>query len=414
MTAPAAARTNLSPAVVVAVLAVLLGLQPVATDLYLPALPSLPGALNTTVAAAQLTLSALIFCFGLAQLVCGPLADRFGRRPVLVGGLALFTLASVLAALAPSIESLVGWRALQGAALAAAVTCGRSIVRDLYAPAEGARVMARSLGALGLIAFACPLLGGAIAFWFDWRAALGCVALLGAAALAFIAAQFEETLATRNADATRLQPLLANWRQILGDSTFRAFASLLSMTYAGLFILLAATSFVFSDVLGLSRFASGAILASNSIFYVLGTLLCRRLLARHGLRHTVAVGGALSLAGGLGTAAMSLLGAHQVTVWSLIAPAWLYMLGHGIHQPCGQAGAVGPFPDKAGTAASLSGFLMMVVAFGVGLLLGRSLNGSVYPLTLGLAGFGCATAAVAWTLVQRHGDPTPTALAQPV
>lgn len=408
------ASTRMPGGLVVAVLVVLLGLQPVTTDLYLPALPSLPGALHTSVGAAQLTLSALIICFGLAQLVCGPLADRFGRRPVLVGGLALYTLASALAALAPTIAWLIVWRALQGVALAAAVTCGRSIVRDLYPPLQGARVMARALGGLGVIAFASPLLGGAIVHAFDWRIALACVAALGAAALGFIALRFDETLTVPNRDATRLAPLLANWRQIVADPTFRAFALLLSMSYGGLFILLAASSFIYIDVLGVSRLGCGAILASNSLFYIAGTLLCRRLLARHGLRRTVAVGGALSLAGGLGTAALSLLGAHEVTLWSVIAPSWLYMLGHGVHQPCGQAGAVGPFPEKAGTAASLSGFLMMALAFVIGLWLGHGLNGTVYPLTLGLGVFGIACAAVAWTLVRRHGEPVAPALPQPL
>ncbi|HEV7915521.1 MAG TPA: MFS transporter, partial [Albitalea sp.] len=126
---PATDRPSMSPPVVVVMLTLLLGIQPITTDLYLPALPTLATQLNAGVGAAQLTLSALIICFGAAQLVCGPLADRFGRRPVLLSGLALYTLASVLSALAPSIDWLIGWRALQGAAMAAAVTCGRSIVR---------------------------------------------------------------------------------------------------------------------------------------------------------------------------------------------------------------------------------------------------------------------------------------------
>ena len=414
MTDSPAARGSMSPALVVTVLVLLLGIQPVTTDLYLPALPSLARELNAGVSAAQLTLSALIICFGVAQLVCGPLADRFGRRPVLLVGLALYTVASVLAAGSPSIEWLIASRAFQGAAMAAAVTCGRSIVRDLYEPQQGARVMARALGGLGLIAFVCPLLGGAIVHWLDWHAALMTLAAFGAAALALIALRFVETVPLRNPNATRLAPLLANWAQILAHPTFRAFASLLSMSYAGLFILLAASSFVFIDVLGVSRIACGAILASNSIFYVAGTFLCRRLLTHHGLRQTVAIGGALSLAGGLITATLSLLGAHEVSVWSLIVPAWIYMLGHGIHQPCGQAGAVGPFPDKAGTAASLSGFLMMAVAFGVGLLLGRGLNGTVFPLTLGLGLFGIGVATVAWTQVRRHGEPASLPVPQAV
>ena len=403
----------MTPVVVVLILVLLLGIQPVTTDLYLPALPSLPHDLGASVAQAQLTLSVLIVCFGLAQLVCGPLADRFGRRPVLLAGLALYTLASVLAALSPGIGWLIAWRALQGAAMAAAVTCGRSIVRDLFEPHEGARVMSKALGGLGMIALLCPLIGGMIMQWLNWHAALMALALFGAATLGFVAWRFEETAPQLNPAATRLAPLWLNWKQIARHPTFVAYTLLLSGTYGGLFIVLAASSFVFIDVLGLSRLAYGAVLASNSAAYILGTLLCRRLLARHGLRSTVAIGGALSLSGGVLLAALSLAGAHERSIWAIVLPLWLYALGHGIHQPCGQAGAVGPFRDKAGTAASLSGFCMMLTAFFIGLWLGRSLNGTVFPLTLGVAAFSVVVATVAWTLVQRHGDPQPGATAQP-
>ncbi len=403
----------MTPSTVVTALVLLLGIQPITTDLYLPALPNLQQDLAASVAATQLTLSALIIAFGVAQLICGPLADRFGRRPVLLIGMALYTLASLLAALAPSIEWLVVWRAAQGAAMAAAVTCGRSIVRDLYPPRQGARMLARGLGGLGLIAFASPLLGGAIVHFADWHAALLVPALFGAGSLGFIALRFTETVPEPNPRATQLAPLLRNWRAIVAHPTFRAYTALLCMTYAGLFTLLAASSFVYIGVLGVSRLACGAILAANSLFYVAGTLLCRRLLARHGLRATVAIGGAFSASGGLLTAALSLAGAHEFSTWTLVVPSWLFMVGHGIHQPCGQAGAVGPFPEKAGTAASVSGFLMMLVAFLVGMLLGHTLTGTVFPLTLGLGGFGLGVALVAWSAVQRHGEPMRGTQVQP-
>ncbi|KNZ33195.1 MAG: major facilitator transporter [Methylibium sp. NZG] len=406
----AATRQGMSPAVVVAMLVLMLGIQPVTTDLYLPSMASLPGALGTTVGAAQLTLSVLIICFGVAQLVCGPLADRFGRRPVLLIGLAIYTVASVLAALAPTIGWLIAWRGLQGAAMAAAVTGGRSIVRDLFEPQEGARVMSKALGGLGTIALLCPIIGGALMQWFDWRVSFVAVALFGAGALAFVAWRFEETVPQRNPDATRLAPLWRNWKQIVRHPTFVAYTLLLSSTYGGLFIILAASSFVYIDVLGLSRWAYGVVLASNSAAYIVGTVLCRHLLTRRGLRATVALGGGLSLSGGVLLAGLSLAGAHAWSVWTIIVPLWLYSLGHGIHQPCGQAGAVGPFRDKAGTAASLSGFCMMVTAFLIGLWLGWSLNGTVFPLTLGVAAFSVVVAGVAWTLVQRHGDPQHGAL----
>jgi len=102
-------------------------------------------------------------------------------------------------------------------------------------------------------------------------------------------------------------------------------------------------------------------------------------------------------------AGLSLAGVHSV--WAIVLPQYLYAIGHGVHQPCGQAGAVGPFPEKAGTAASLSGFAMTVSALLVSLWLGRNLDGTVYPLTLGIGAVSVVLAAVAWTLVQRHGEP---------
>ena len=394
----------MAPIVVVMMLTLLLGIQPVTTDLYLPALPTLQRELGASLGATQSTLSVLIICFGVGQLVCGPLADRFGRRPVLLVGMVLYTAASVLSALATSIDALVAWRAVQGAAMAAAVTCGRSIVRDLFLPHEGARVMSRALTGLGLIAMLSPIVGAALVQWLGWPATLLMTALFGAGTLAFVALRFEETVPRRNPQATRLAPLLHNWGVVLRSPTFRAWVALLCCTYGGLFFLLAGSSFVFINVLGTSRLAYGAILATGSLAYVAGTWLCRRLLLRHGLRGAVKRGAWFSLAGGLSMAGLSLAGVESV--WAIMLPQWLFAIGHGVHQPCGQAGAIGPFPDKAGTAASLSGFAMMLTAFGIGQWLGHTLNHSVLPLTLGVGVFSILLAWVAWTLIQRHGEPS--------
>jgi DHA1 family bicyclomycin/chloramphenicol resistance-like MFS transporter len=393
----------LTPAAAVVLLTLLLGVQPIATDLYLPALPTLQRELGAGIGAVQLTLSALVIAFGVAQLVCGPLSDRWGRRPLLLAGLALYTLASIGAALAARAETLIAWRVLQGVAMAAAVTCGRSIVRDLYEPAEGARMMSRALTGLGVIAALCPLLGGLLVERFDWHAPLLALALFGAVALGFVAWRYPETVPARDRRATRPARLAENWRGVLADPAFRAWALLSACSFGGLFFLLAGSSFVFIDVLGTSRIVYGALLGSVSAVYVVGTIVCRRLLARHGLRGAVKRGAWFTLAGGASMAGLSLAGVHEV--WAIVLPQYLYAIGHGVHQPCGQAGAVGPFPEKAGTAASLLGFAMTVTALAVGLWLGRHLDGTVYPLTLGIAACSTLIALVAWTLVQRDGEP---------
>ncbi|GAP38255.1 multidrug resistance transporter, Bcr/CflA family [Piscinibacter sakaiensis] len=391
------------PATVVGLLVLLLGIQPITTDLYLPALPMLQRELGAGMPATQLTLSALIIAFGLAQLVAGPLADRHGRRPVLLVGLAAYALASLGAALSPSIEALVAWRVLQGVAMAASVTGARSILRDLYEPREGAQVMSRAMGGLGVIALLSPLAGGLIAQHAGWHAALAVLAAFGAATLAAVALCYVETVPRRDPCATRLAPLARNWAIVLAHPGFRAWAGLSALAYGGLFVVLAGSSFVYIEVLGVSRIGYGALMAGNGLAYVVGTVVCRRWLVRHGLRATVRRGAWFSLAGGLGMALLALGGLAGVA--GLFACQCLFALGHGVHQPCGQAGAVGPFPEKAGTAASLSGFLMMLSAFGVGLWMGTALDGTVRPLAYGLGVFGCAIALVAWTLVQRDGEP---------
>jgi DHA1 family bicyclomycin/chloramphenicol resistance-like MFS transporter len=382
-------------------IALLLGLQPVATDVYLPALPLLTRDLGAPMTAAQLTMAALILAFGIAQLAWGPVADRVGRRPVLLAGLALFVVASLGSALAPGIGALVAWRALQGLALAAAVVCARAMVRDLYEPTTGARVMSLALSGLALIAISGPSLGGVVAGLFGWRGPLVLVAAAGLFALGYVAWRLPETVRQRNPRATQPGPLLAAWAAMLRHPVFRAWTLLVACTYGGLFTLLAASPFVYMQVLGVSSAAFGLTLAWGGAVYLAGTFLCRWLIKRHGMAGSVARGALFTLAGGV-LACVAVWADRGALGWFLAAHA-CHALGHGIHQPCGQAGAVGPFPQAAGAASALAGFVLAAVAFGIGLWLGGALDGTVWPLGAGVAFWSVATTAVAWTLVRRHG-----------
>jgi MFS transporter, DHA1 family, multidrug resistance protein len=394
-----AAPSGVSPGLAALALTLLLGLQPVTTDLYLPALPALTRDLGAAMASAQLTLSALILAFGLAQLFWGPVADRVGRRPVLLTGLVLYTAASLGSTLAGSIEQLVAWRVMQGAAMAAAVVCARAMVRDLYPPLEGARVMSLGLSGLGVIAILGPLAGGLATWAAGWRAALAVVTAIGVLTLLFVALRLPETLTTLNPGATRLRPLLGAWRRIGRHRTFVAWTGLVSCTYGGLFTMLAGSSFVYIGLLGLSPAAYGLCMAAGSASYLAGTFVCRRWLGRHGMAGAVRRGAGFTLAAGVIMLVLGLLGVHHVG--AILLPQCLYTFGHGIHQPCGQAGAVGPFPKAAGTASALAGFALAGTAFLVGLWLGRVLEGGLLPYALTLAFWSAMTAAVAWTLVQR-------------
>jgi len=397
------------PALVVLLLALLLGIQPITTDLYLPALPALTEGFGAPMSQAQLTLSALLLAFGLSQLVLGPLSDRFGRRPVLLGGLAAYVLAAVGSVFAPSMALLIVSRTLQGAAMGAAVMAARAIVRDLYLPAEGARVMSRALTGLGVIACLCAPVGGLVSDAFGWRMALLVTAIFGAVTLALVALRFEETLPRPNPDALRPAVLARTWAMVLRQPTFLAFTALTTAAYGVLFTFLAASSFTFIQVLDLTKTQYGLVMLWSSLAYIAGTFLCRRWLARHGVRGSVARGAALTLAGGTLMGVLALAGIH--TVAAIVAPLTLVMLAHGIHQPCGQTGAVGPFPQAAGAASALNGFVMMLAAFGIGGWLGARMDGTVLPLALGMWFWSTCIAVLAWTAVQKYGEPRAPAAA---
>jgi MFS transporter, DHA1 family, multidrug resistance protein len=398
----------MSPGLVVLTLSMLLGIQPVTTDLYLPALPAMTTSFGAPTSQAQLTLSALLLAFGCSQLVWGPLSDRFGRRPILLCGLVAYALASIGSVMAPSMALLIVWRAVQGAAMGAAVMGARAIVRDLYLPVDGARIMSKGLSGLGVLACISAPLGALLAELFGWRAALMAVAIFGVGTLALIALRFKETLRQKNPLALRPATLVRTWRQIFSNPTFLAFSALSAASYAGLFTFLAASSFVFIKVLGLSRTQYGLVMFFMCFSYLLGTFACRRLLVRFGLQKSVALAACLSLTGGTLMGALAWAGVSNV--WAVMLPFYIYMVGHGVLQPCGQAGAVGPFPQAAGAASALNGFLMMLVAFIMGGWLGSRMDGTVLPLTNSVWFWSIFIALSAWTLVRKYGEPASVAM----
>lgn len=407
-----------SPAVPawVAVMAVglLTGLQPLSTDLYLPALPEMQRALSLTSPQVQWTLSVLIMAFGLGQLVWGPVADRVGRQPVLRWGLGLYALASAAATFAPDLSVVLLARIAQGASLSAAVVCGRAMIRDLYPPEEGAKVMTKGMGLLGVLALLGPVVGAVAATLGGWRATMALLLLFSSLILLFIWRQLPETLPAHRRQPPQSWPtLVSQWWQISKHPTFRAHTLLTSSTYGGLYVYLALSAFAFIDVLHTSRTTYGVIMATLSLAYLGGTFVCRRALHRIGLIRTIRIGGWLSLSGGLGIALVA--GAQFFLGWgvhpvALLPGMWLYAVGHGIHQPCGQTGVVAAFPKQAGAASALSGFILASTAFvvGAGLSWWTSLPGwagTLYPMTLGMGLGGVCTAWVALRRVQRDGLP---------
>ncbi|MCF8167846.1 MAG: MFS transporter, partial [Rhodoferax sp.] len=321
--------------------------------------------------------------------------------PVLLVGTTAYVLGSFACAVAPNIDHLIFWRTVQGAAMGAAVMCARAVVRDLYAPAQGASVMSKGLSGLGVLACLSAPLGGILTAWKNWHAALFAVALFGCLCLGLVAMRFVETLPHTNPRALHPAMLARTWRGITTHPTFWAFTMLTMAAYCGLFTFLAASSFVLIRVLHFSTTEYGLVMFGNAFTYFLGTFLCRRLLARFGVRRTVGLAAVLTFCGGTFMGLLALAGVHSA--WAILLPFGLYMLAHGIHNPCGQSGSVGPFPQAAGTASAINGCFTMVGAFLTGQFLGQQMDGTVWPLVYGVWFWSVVTALTAWTLVTRYG-----------
>ncbi len=386
-------------------LPLLLAAQPVATDSYLPALPAIAGELGS----ASTSLTLFVLAFGFAQLLCGPLADRFGRRPVLLAGLACYVLAALGGALAGSVALLAGWRTLQGFSMAAILVCARAAVRDLYPAHEGPHVMARGLTGLGVVGLAAPLLGAWLVQGAGWRWVMVAMALYASVLLALCWRSFGETRRPFAQGSGESSAPRGSTRAVFASRSFRAWASLAATTYGGLFCFLLLSPMVYIGYLGWSPAWYGWIPAGGSLVYIFSTTMCRTLLRRYGPVRTVRLGASLSLAGPVIQALGCLL--LPLSAVPLLVGHAVYCLGHGIHQPCGQAGAVGDLPHLAGRAVSWSGFGMMMVAFCVGqiaaLFVDPGYSHGAWPMVVPMLLAGCVLMAIAffWLPRLQHSQP---------
>ncbi len=349
-------RASAAPTSFLLMLGLLLGMLPVATDLYLPALPSLSQDLGP--AGSSLTL--FMLAFGCGQLLWGRAADRLGRRPVLLLGLACYALAGFGAALAPALWILVSCRAGQGLALAAVVVCARAAVRDRFPAEQGPRIMAAGFVGVGVVALFAPVLGAVAVTHWGWRASLGLVSAYAALALLVCTAWFSETHQEAGSQKSPALPL----RALLRSRNFRGWTALAGCSYAGTFCFLVCSPAIYIQGLGLPTTLYGWVPASCSLVYLAGVLRCRRALIRLQADVLARRAALCSLAGAAVQTSGALLWPHSA--WPLLAGQWIYAWGHGTHQPCGQAGAVYDFASHAGQAVAWSGFLMMALAFVAG------------------------------------------------
>ncbi len=348
-----------------AMLVGLVAMMAISTDLYLPSLPAIARDLRVDVAAAQLTLSAFLIGIAGGQLVLGPLSDRFGRRPVLIGATLCYTLASIACAFATDIDRLVAARVMQAIGACAGGVVGRAVVRDGYGRERAARVLALIGSAMSVVPAIGPIVGGFVETYAGWRWNFALLTGFGSMLFVAILVGLPETNRYKDAKATQPARLLVNFIAIARTRSFLAYALAGAASYAGMFAFISGSSFVFVDVLHTTPRAFGFYFALAVFGYFLGTQVTARLTMRLGIDAMLRLSGLVMLAGGGAMVLMTLAGLTRSETWGAppiaIAMA-VYCIGFGICSPSAMAGAIGPFPQMAGTASAVMGFMQTGLA----------------------------------------------------
>lgn len=370
----------------IVILGGLIALAPLGIDMYLPALPELERAFAAATGPVQLTLSTFFLGFALGQAIYGPIADRFGRRPPLFAGLAMFVLASVGCAFAPSVEALAGLRFAQAIGACAGMVMSRAMVRDLFELRDAARVFSALMLVVGLAPILAPLLGGYLKLWFGWQSIFLFLAAFGLVCIAVAGPRLPETLKPGAASSLAPGAILGVYALLLGDRRFMGYALSGGLAISGMFAYIAGSPFVFIDLYRVPAERFGWWFGANALGFVLMAQVNGRMMrGAHphrilGLVLIVQASAGLALLAAAATGFGGLIG-----IW---LPLFVYISGLGFVMPNATALAMAPHGERAGAASALLG----VMQFGLASLAATGLSaihdGTAAPMALVVAAGG--------------------------
>ena len=368
----------------VLILGALSAFGPLSVDFYLPGLQKLTRDFGTSASAGQLTLTACILGLAFGQLVLGPLSDRFGRRPPLLAGLALYCAASLACAVAPSVWVLVGLRLVQGLSGAAGIVIARSIVRDLVSGAAAARLFSVIMLVLGVVPILAPVFGGQLLQVTSWRGLFVILAAVDGAILAATALWLRETLPPERRRSSGESG--AAFAQLFRDRFFLAYAIVLGLTFAALFSYIAGSSFVLQDLYGVSPQLYGGLFGLNAFGIVACAQLNRMLVGRVLPERLLFVGVVAQAAAGVTLLAVVLVGG--VGLPGVLPCLFVTVASLGLVVPNASALALTDYPHAAGSASALLGTIQFALGGAVAPLVGIAGKGTALPMGLMVAVFG--------------------------
>jgi DHA1 family bicyclomycin/chloramphenicol resistance-like MFS transporter len=378
----------------VCMIAALMALGALAIDSMLPNLPAIGSALGVMEEnRRQLIITCYLLGFGAAQIIYGSLADRFGRRPVLLGGLALYVIFSLTAALSRSFELLLAARVLQGIGAATTRVLPVSIVRDCYSGREMARVMSLTSMVFMAVPVLAPTFGTAVVMVAPWPWIFGILAVLGVAVLVWAAFRLPETL--HPDDRIPIEParILKAARVVLGSREALGYCLAQTLVFGGLLGFINSSEQVFADVFKAANLFP-LVFAISASFIAVAALVNARLVVRLGMRalsHTALLG-YIALAAVHTVVALT----RHETLVEFAALQALTMFCFGLMSGNFNAMAMDSMGHIAGVAASIQGFITMIGASLIGFAIGQQFHGAVTPVPLGylLCGLGAMCAVL--------------------
>lgn len=322
--------------------------------LIIPALPETARALGVSAGTIQLTITLYLIGLAIGQLLYGPISDRFGRRPVLLAGLALFTLAGIATTFAPNAWMLVIARILQSIGACAGLVLGRAIVRDSSTPDRAAARLAMLTLVMSAAPAIAPVLGGYATAWIGWRAAFALLAVIGGVTLIFTLLLLPETMATQA--GTRASLLVGSLR-LFRSRAFCGYVLGGACTTTSFYAFMAASPFILVDLLHQPTERVGLYYLLLMAGVAAGSLSANRLAGRIGTRTALRIANGIAIAGAACFMAADLMG--WLTVVTVIAPIVLFMVGAGMASPFALSGAISVNPRAIGAASGLYGFTQM-------------------------------------------------------
>lgn len=356
---------------------------PLAIHILVPSLPGLQRVFETDYATVQLTLTLYFFAFAGAQLIYGPLSDRFGRRPVLLVGLALFVVGGVICLSASAIEVLIAGRIVQGIGGCAGFVLARAIVRDLYEREKAASMLAYVTMAMVAVPMMAPGIGGYLDVWFGWWASFVLVVAYGIVVTVAAIFVLHETNMTRQ-PLRNIADLTRGYRQLLRLRVFRGYAFQVGFSTGAFFTFVGGASYVMVEVMGRPASEYGLYFMIVAAMYMVGNFVAGRLSVGVGIDRMIIIGTSVSL---LATAVLFVLSLSVgLTPLSLFGLTGVMVMGSGLSQANGLSGAVSVDPTRAGAASGILGFLQMMIGALGTQAVGMLLDDTAVPLTSAMLG----------------------------